>query len=69
MSTSIRYNINTNQKDYSKFDVTTSKIYSFAVEDNKTANFDKITILEYKYGVKGNRGLGNSDIIVPIHYM
>ena len=45
------------QKDYSKCDVTTSKIYSFAVEDNKTANSEKSTILEYKYGVKGNRGL------------
>ena len=64
MSTSIWYNINTDQCN-----VTTSKIYSVAVEDNKTANSKKITIVEYKYGVKGNRGLSNSDIIAPIHYM
>ena len=52
MSASILYNINTGQKDYSKCNVTTSKIYSVAVEDNKTANSEKITILENKYGVK-----------------
>ena len=69
MSTSIWHNINTNQKDHSKCNVTTSKTYSVAVEDNITANSEKITILEYKYGVKGNRGLSNSGIIVPIHYM
>ena len=43
--------------------------FSVAVEYNKTANSEKITILEYKYGVKGDRGLSNSNIIAPIHYM
>ena len=44
------------------------KIYSVAVEDNKTVKFEKITtILECKYGVKENRELSDSNIIAPIH--
>ena len=53
---------------YSRFGQLCLIVKGVAVEDNKLHS-EKITILEYKYGLKGDRGLSNSNITAPIHYM